>query len=143
VAAPAEELAAVEGVGPVIAESIHEWFAVDWHREVVAKWRAAGVRMADEAEADGPRPLDGVVVVLTGTLAGWTRDAATEALQARGAKVTGSVSKATGFVVAGDAPGSKYDKALSLGIPVLDADGLGVLLEQGPDAARALATVSD
>jgi DNA ligase (NAD+) len=142
VAAPAEELAAVEGVGPVIAESIHEWFAVDWHREVVAKWRAAGVRMADEAEAAGPRPLDGVVVVLTGTLAGWTRDAATEALQARGAKVTGSVSKTTGFVVAGDAPGSKYDKALSLGIPVLDADGLRVLLEQGPDAARALATSS-
>jgi DNA ligase (NAD+) len=140
---PAEELAAVEGVGPVIAESILEWFAVDWHRDVVAKWRAAGVRMADQAEADGPRPLDGVVVVLTGTLAGWTRDAATEALQARGAKVTGSVSKTTGFVVAGDAPGSKYDKALSLGIPVLDADGLRVLLEQGLDAARALAAAAD
>jgi DNA ligase (NAD+) len=139
----AEELAAVEGVGPVIAEAIIEWFAVDWHRELVAKWRAAGVRMADAAESDGPRPLDGVVVVLTGTLAGWTRDAATEALQARGAKVTGSVSKATGFVVAGDAPGSKYDKALQLGVPVLDADGLRVLLEQGPEAARALTATTD
>ncbi len=140
---PAEELAAVEGVGPVIAESIIEWFTVDWHRELVAKWRAAGVRMADAAESDAPRPLDGVVVVLTGTLAGWTRDAATEALQARGAKVTGSVSKATGFVVAGDAPGSKYDKALQLGVPVLDADGLRVLLEQGPEAARALTVAID
>ena len=140
---PTEELAAVEGVGPVIAESIIEWFAVDWHRELVAKWRAAGVRMADAAESDGPRPLDGVVVVLTGTLAGWTRDAATEALQARGAKVTGSVSKTTGFVVAGDAPGSKYDKALQLGVPVLDADGLRVLLEQGPEAARALTATTD
>ncbi len=139
----AEELAAVEGVGPVIAEAIIEWFAVDWHRELVAKWRAAGVRMADAAESDGPRPLDGVVVVLTGTLAGWTRDAATEALQARGAKVTGSVSKTTGFVVAGDAPGSKYDKALQLGVPVLDADGLRVLLEQGPEAARALTATTD
>ena len=140
---PAQELAAVEGVGPVIAESIIEWFTVDWHRELVAKWRAAGVRMADEAESDGPRPLDGVAVVLTGTLAGWTRDAATEALQARGAKVTGSVSKTTGFVVAGDAPGSKYDKALQLGVPVLDADGLRVLLEQGPQVARALTAATD
>ena len=139
-AASEEELAAVEGVGGIIATSVKEWFAVDWHREIVEKWRAAGVRLEEEgAEDEGPRPLDGVTVVVTGTLQSYTRDGAKEALQSRGAKVTGSVSKKTGFVVVGDSPGSKYDKAVQLNVPVLDESGFAVLLEQGPDAAREAA----
>ncbi|MCX4723586.1 NAD-dependent DNA ligase LigA [Streptomyces sp. NBC_00963] len=135
-----EELAAVEGVGPTIAASLKQWFEEDWHREILRKWRAAGVRMEDEAGADeGPRPLDGLTVVVTGTLEHHTRDGAKEALQSLGAKVTGSVSKKTAFVVVGDSPGSKYDKAMQLKVPVLDEEGFAVLLEQGPDAAREAA----
>lgn len=135
-----EELAATEGVGPTIAASVKEWFAEEWHQRIVEKWRAAGVRMEEEHAGDeGPRPLEGVTVVVTGTLQSHTRDGAKEALQSLGAKVTGSVSKKTGFVVVGDNPGSKYDKAMQLKVPVLDDDGFGVLLEQGPDAARAVA----
>ncbi|MCM2576740.1 NAD-dependent DNA ligase LigA [Streptomyces meridianus] len=135
-----EELAAVEGVGGIIAASVKEWFAVDWHRDIVDKWRAAGVLLEEEgAEDEGPRPLDGVTVVVTGTLQSYTRDGAKEALQSRGAKVTGSVSKRTGFVVVGDSPGSKYDKAVQLNVPVLDESGFAVLLEQGSDAAREAA----
>ena len=141
-AASEDELAAVEGVGPTIAQAVVDWFAVDWHREIVAKWQAAGVRTADEAGDEGPRPLEGVTVVVTGTLSSYSRDGATEAVQERGGKVTGSVSKKTDFVVVGADPGaSKYDKAVKLGLPVLDDDGFAVLLDQGPDAARALATV--
>lgn len=134
-----DPLAAVEKVGPTIADSLREWFAVDWHREIVGKWRAAGVRMADERVETGPRTLDGVTVVVTGTLAGWTRDKAAEEITTRGGKVTGSVSKKTGFVVVGDNPGSKYDKALALKVPVLDEAGFGILLTDGPEAARAVA----
>ncbi|RFU88207.1 NAD-dependent DNA ligase LigA [Streptomyces triticagri] len=134
------ELAAVEGVGPTIAASLKQWFEVDWHREILRKWRAAGVRMEEEgAGEEGPRPLAGLTVVVTGTLVGHTRDGAKEALQSRGAKVTGSVSKKTGFVVVGDNPGSKYDKAMQLKVPVLDESGFAVLLDQGPDAAREMA----
>ncbi|HWM35532.1 MAG TPA: helix-hairpin-helix domain-containing protein, partial [Streptomyces sp.] len=134
------ELAATEGVGPTIAASLKAWFAEDWHREIVERWRAAGVRMEEEGSAEaGPRPLEGLTVVVTGTLATLTRDSAKEALQERGAKVTGSVSKKTGFVVVGESPGSKYDKAVQLKVPILDDDGLAVLLEQGPDAAREVA----
>ncbi|MGH3662389.1 MAG: NAD-dependent DNA ligase LigA [Micromonosporaceae bacterium] len=134
-AASKEELAAAEGVGPTIAESVVEWFSVPWHRDVVAKWRAAGVRMAEE-RVDEPRPLEGVVVVVTGSLERYSRDEAKEAVQRRGGKVSGSVSKKTHFVVAGDSPGSKYDKAIELKVPVLDEDGFGVLLDDGPEAAR-------
>lgn len=135
-----EELAAVEGVGGTIAASVREWFAEDWHREIVEKWKAAGVRMEEEAGADeGPRPLAGLTVVVTGTLSTHTRDAAKDALQSRGAKVTGSVSKKTDFVVVGDNPGSKFDKAMQLKVPVLEEDGFAVLLEDGPEAARAAA----
>ncbi|MGA4864044.1 NAD-dependent DNA ligase LigA [Streptomyces lavendulocolor] len=135
------ELAAVEGVGPTIAASLKQWFEVDWHREILRKWRAAGVRMEEEGSGDdeGPRPLEGLTVVVTGTLQDHTRDGAKEALQSRGAKVTGSVSKKTAFVVVGDNPGSKYDKAMQLKVPVLDEDGFRVLLEQGADAAREVA----
>ncbi|MFI1931879.1 NAD-dependent DNA ligase LigA [Streptomyces sp. NPDC020330] len=136
-----EELAAADGVGPTIAASVKQWFAEDWHREIVRKWREAGVRMADEgSEADeGPRPLEGLTVVVTGTLSGHTRDGAKEALQALGAKVAGSVSKKTAFVVVGDNPGSKYDKAMQLKVPVLDEDGFAILLEQGPERAKEAA----
>ncbi|MBU5947549.1 NAD-dependent DNA ligase LigA [Streptomyces sp. PAM3C] len=132
-----EELSATEGVGPTIAASLKEWFAADWHREIIRKWKAAGVRMEDErsGEDEGPRPLEGLTVVVTGTLENFTRDGAKEALQNRGAKVTGSVSKKTSFVVVGDNPGSKYDKAMQLKVPVLNEDGFQVLLEEGPDAA--------
>jgi DNA ligase (NAD+) len=140
-AASTEELAAVEGVGPTIAESLKEWFTVDWHREVVDKWRQAGVRMAEERVDTGPRPLAGVTVVITGSLPTYSRDEATEAVTGQGGKVTGSVSKKTSFVVVGEAPGTKYDKAVSLKVPILDEDGLRVLLADGPDAAREVATI--
>ncbi|MCZ2527643.1 NAD-dependent DNA ligase LigA [Streptomyces sp. HB2AG] len=133
------ELAAVEGVGATIAASVKQWFAEDWHREIVGKWRAAGVRLVEEGSDEGPRPLEGLTVVVTGTLSGHTRDGAKEALQSRGAKVSGSVSKKTSFVVVGDNPGSKYDKAVQLKVPVLDEDGFAVLLEQGAEAAREVA----
>jgi DNA ligase (NAD+) len=139
VAAAPEELSAVDGVGPTIAESLAEWFTVDWHREVVEKWRAAGVRLAEEQVETGPRPLSGMTVVVTGSLVDFSRDGATEAVTARGGKVTGSVSKKTDFVVVGDSPGSKYDKAVSLGVPILDEDGFRVLLADGPEAARGVA----
>ncbi|GAA0279013.1 NAD-dependent DNA ligase LigA [Actinomadura nitritigenes] len=137
-----EELAAVDGVGPTIAASIKRWFEVDWHREIVDKWRAAGVRMEDEGAA-GPRPLEGVTVVITGSLEGFSRDSATEAVQRLGGKVSGSVSKKTGFVVVGDSPGSKYDKAVKLGVPVLEEEGFRVLLADGPDAAKNVTMRAD
>ncbi|MFC4021410.1 NAD-dependent DNA ligase LigA [Micromonospora sp. GCM10011542] len=142
-AASEEELSSVDGVGPTIAASIREWFAVDWHREVVRKWAEAGVRMAEEAVDEGPRPLEGLTVVVTGTLAGFSRDQAAEAVQSRGGKVSGSVSKKTSFVVVGDNPGSKADKAASLKVPVLDEDGFRRLLDAGPDAAREVARVGE
>ncbi|MGN6245853.1 MAG: NAD-dependent DNA ligase LigA [Motilibacteraceae bacterium] len=142
-AAGEEELAAVDGVGPTIAASVRDWFEVDWHRGVVEKWRAAGVRMEEDGADDGPRPLEGLTVVVTGSLEGFSRDGATEAIQNLGGKAAGSVSKKTSFVVVGDSPGSKYDKAVQLGVPVLDEDGFKVLLEQGPDAAREVAQVPE
>ncbi|WP_017580654.1 NAD-dependent DNA ligase LigA [Nocardiopsis valliformis] len=133
-----EELASVDGVGPTIARSIHEWFAVDWHAEIVRKWAAAGVRMEDEGQEPGSRVLEGVTVVVTGSLEGFTRDGAKEAIAECGGRATASVSKKTGFVVVGDAPGSKYDKAVKLGVPVLDEAGFRVLLSDGPEAAASL-----
>ncbi len=131
-----QTLAEVEGVGPVIAESVVEWFSVDWHRSIVDRWRAAGVRLAEEVGDAGPKPLAGVTVVVTGSLAGWSRDGAIEAVQALGGKVTGSVSRKTDFVVAGENPGSKLDKALALGVPVLGEPGFALLLAEGAEAAR-------
>jgi DNA ligase (NAD+) len=141
--ASAEELAAVEGVGPTIADAIRDWFAVDWHRDVVRRWREAGVRMEDEVDESVARTLEGLTVVVTGSLAGFSRDEAREVILARGGKVSGSVSKKTDFVVVGDAPGSKYDKALQLGVPVLDEDGFRVLLADGAEAARKVAQVEE
>jgi DNA ligase (NAD+) len=138
--ASVEELAAVDGVGPTIAAAVTDWFTVDWHRAIVGKWRAAGVRLAEETPpggaAGGGRTLAGLSLVITGSMAGYSRDSATEAVRTRGGKVTGSVSKKTDFVVAGENAGSKYDKAVELGVPVLDEAAFGVLLDQGPDAVR-------
>lgn len=140
-AAEPEVLAAVDGVGPVIAQAVVEWFAVDWHREIVAKWRQAGVRLREDRAETGPGLLDGVTVVVTGTLREHSRDGATEAVQALGGKVTGSVSAKTHVVVLGADPGkAKADKARALGLPVLDDDGFAVLLSQGLEAALAVAT---
>jgi DNA ligase (NAD+) len=133
-------LAGAEGVGPTIAAAVREWFTHDWHRDVVAKWRAAGVRLAEERDASVPRTLEGMSIVVTGSLERWSRDEAKEAIMARGGRAAGSVSKKTAFVVVGDSPGTKADKAEELGVPVLDEDGFGVLLDQGPEAARELAS---
>ena len=132
-AASQEQLADVEGVGPTIAAAVTDWFDVDWHRAIVDKWKAAGVRMADERDTSIERTLDGLSIVVTGSLVGFSRDQAKEAIVTRGGKAVGSVSKKTAYVVAGDSPGSKYDKAVELGVPILDEDGFRALLENGPD----------
>jgi len=133
-AADEQQLADVEGVGPTIAAALREWFDVDWHRAIVDKWRAAGVRMEDARDTSITPVLAGLTIVVTGSLAGFSRDEAKEAIIARGGKASGSVSKKTSFVVAGDAPGSKYDKAVELGVPILDEDGFRALLTDGPPA---------
>ena len=133
-AADRDRLAAVDGVGGTIADSIINWFAVDWHAEVVNRWAQAGVRMQDERDESIERTLEGVTVVVTGTLNDFTRDSAKEAIIVRGGRASGSVSKKTHFVVAGASAGSKLDKAESLGITVLDEDGFKKLLAQGPSA---------
>jgi DNA ligase (NAD+) len=140
-AASLESLATTEGVGPVIGQAVRDWFAVDWHVSIVDRWSKAGVRLEEEAVESGPRPLEGLAVVVTGSLEGFSRDGAKDAIQTRGGKVTGSVSKKTDFVVVGESPGTKFDKAMQLGVPVLDEAGLQVLLDDGPDAARAVAQV--
>jgi len=142
-AASEEQLAATEGVGPTIAAAVVEWFTVDWHRAIVDKWRAAGVRMADERDASIERTLEGLSIVVTGSLTGFSRDQAKEAILVRGGKAASSVSKKTAYVVAGDAPGSKYDKAIELGVPVLDEDGFRALLEDGPEEQPEASEVSE
>ncbi|MDT5167604.1 MAG: ligase [Mycobacterium sp.] len=131
-AASTEQLAAAEGVGPTIAAAVTEWFTVDWHRAIVDKWRSAGVRMADARDASVPRTLEGLTIVVTGSLASFSRDDAKEAIVVRGGKAAGSVSKKTDYVVAGDSPGSKHDKAVELGVTILDEDGFAKLLAEGP-----------
>ena len=141
-AASPEALAIVDGVGPTIAASVVEWFTVDWHRAIVEKWRAAGVQLEtpgfDPSAAAG-RLLAGVTVVITGTLPNLTRDEAAEAVRAAGGKVSSSVSKKTTFVVAGENAGSKHDKAVELGVTILDEPAFKRLLEGGPDAVAASA----
>ncbi|MFM1728252.1 NAD-dependent DNA ligase LigA [Prescottella soli] len=128
-----EELAAVDGVGGTIAAAVVDWFSVDWHRDIVEKWRAAGVTMEDERDESIVRNLEGLSIVVTGSLDGFTRDEAKESILIRGGKAAGSVSKKTAFVVIGDAPGSKAAKAEELGVPILDEAGFRRLLEHGPD----------
>jgi DNA ligase (NAD+) len=134
-AASLEELASTDGVGQIIAEAVRDWFGVDWHREVVEKWRRGGVRMADDIVESGPTPLAGVTLVITGSLEGYTRDSAAAAVTDLGAKVASSVSKKTDLVVAGENAGSKYDKAVSLEVPIVGLDGFTALLADGLDAA--------
>ena len=128
-----DALAAVEGIGPTIAAAVTDWFAVDWHRDIVERWRAAGVAMADETDEAAPLPqtLAGCTLVVTGTLDGFTRDEAKEAIEARGGRAASSVSTKTDAVVVGVNPGSKAVKAESLGIPVLDEDAFTHALEHG------------
>jgi DNA ligase (NAD+) len=128
-----ERLAAAEGVGPTIAESVIEWFAVDWHRAIVDKWQAAGVSLEDARDDSVPRTLEGLTVVVTGSLVDFSRDSAKEAILVRGGKAAGSVSKKTDYVVVGESAGSKADKAEQLGVPILDEDGFKRLLEHGPE----------
>ena len=134
-AASLDELSGVEGVGPVIAESVQDWFGVDWHMAILDKWAAAGVRMADEVDESRPKTLAGLTIVVTGSLEGFSRDEAKEAILSRGGKAAGTVSKKTDFVVVGESAGSKADKARELGLVILDEVGFRDLLESGsPDA---------
>jgi DNA ligase (NAD+) len=135
-----DALAIVDGVGPTIANAVAEWFTVDWHQAIVAKWRAAGVQLETpgfDPSAAASRLLAGVTVVITGTLPNYSRDEAAEAVRAAGGKVTSSVSKKTSFVVAGENAGSKHDKAVELGVTILDEPAFKRLLEGGPDAFAA------
>ena len=139
-----DELSGVPGIGSTIGAAVVEWFAEDWHREIVAKWQAAGCVLADAERPAGAEPaveqtLAGLTVVVTGTVPGYSRTGAEDAITARGGKAAGSVSARTDFVVVGENAGSKYDKAVALKRPILDAAGFEVLLAQGPDAARAVA----
>ncbi|WP_134738446.1 NAD-dependent DNA ligase LigA [Nocardioides sp. 503] len=129
------ELAAAEGVGSTIAEAVIEWFSVDWHREIVDKWEAAGVTTEDERDASVDRTLEGLSIVVTGSLVDFSRDSAKEAILSRGGKASGSVSKKTDYVVVGDNAGSKADKAEQLKVPILDEDGFKQLLAEGPPAS--------
>ncbi|WP_164201311.1 NAD-dependent DNA ligase LigA [[Micrococcus luteus] ATCC 49442] len=138
-----EDLAHVDGVGPTIAAALKEWFAEDWHLEIIDRWAAAGVRMKDERDESTPRTLEGLTIVVTGSLPDFSRDEAKEAILIRGGKAAGSVSKNTSYVVAGDNAGTKLDKAEQLGIPVLDEDGFRELLANGPAAASEAAGASD
>ncbi|MDO9486561.1 MAG: NAD-dependent DNA ligase LigA, partial [Actinomycetota bacterium] len=134
-AAAPDELSAVEGVGGVIAEAVAEWFAVDWHREIIDKWRAGGMQLAQERKAKAEGALTGVSVVITGSIEGFTRDSAGQAVVDAGGKVLGSVSKKTDVLVAGENAGSKLDKAESLGVPVISPERFAVLLAEGLAAA--------
>ncbi len=135
--ASVDDLATTDGVGQIIAEAVVDWFGVDWHRDIVDKWARGGLRMADDVVEVGPQPLAGVTVVITGSLEGFTRDSAAAAVTDLGGKVASSVSKKTDLVVAGENAGSKYDKAMGLGVPITGLDGFTALLEHGLDAALA------
>ncbi len=134
-----EQLAAVEGVGGVIAEAVREWFdgpESSWHVRIVEQWAADGVRMADERDESIEQTLAGLTVVVTGSLEGFSRDEAKEAILARGGKASGSVSKKTDYVVVGENAGTKEDKARELGRPILDEAGFRRLLESGPETGQ-------
>lgn len=127
-----EELQQIEGVGPNIAAAIVDWFAREQNQQVLAKLKAAGVwpMMAARATAaEGRQPLKGLVFVVTGTLPGFSREGIKEYIQANGGKVTDSVSKKTSYLVVGEAPGSKLEKARELGVPILDEAALRKLVE--------------
>ncbi len=129
--ASAQELADIDGVGAVIADAIVEWFDIDWHKQIIKKWEKAGVSLVDAPKAKIKQTLTGLTIVVTGSFEDFTRDSATEAITSRGGKASASVSSKTDFVVAGEAAGSKLEKAEELGITILDEAGFKVLLEKG------------
>lgn len=131
--ASVEELSEVEGVGMTIAESIREWFDIDWHRTIVNRWRDAGVVWEEEATEDLPQTLTGLTIVATGSLENYTRDSVKEAIVSRGGKASGSVSKKTDYVVVGENAGSKATKAEELGVPILSEEDFTKLLNEGPE----------
>ncbi|MDP4653331.1 MAG: NAD-dependent DNA ligase LigA [Candidatus Nanopelagicales bacterium] len=130
--ASAEELASVDGVGSVIAESVKEFFAQEWRAQIVAKWAKAGVRMEGVSSSDKAQTLKGMTLVVTGSLESFTRDSVNEAIIERGGKVSSSVSKKTDYVVVGSEPGSKASKAAELGVATLDEKSFIELLKNGP-----------
>ncbi len=129
--ATADELANIDGVGQVMADAIVEWFSVDWHKEIIKKWDNAKVALVDVPKEKVKQTLTGLSIVVTGSLVDFTRDQASEAIVARGGKATSSVSAKTDYLVAGEAAGSKLDKAQELGITILDEAGFKLLLEKG------------
>lgn len=129
-----DELAAVEGVGAVIADSIQEWFAEPWHQVIVDKWQESGVKMVGATKPNLPQTLKGLTVVATGSLQGFTRDSVTEAITTRGGKASSAVSLKTDYVVAGEGAGSKLARAEELGIRVLTEAEFVTLLDSGPDS---------
>ena len=134
-----DELAAVDGVGPIIADAVQEWFTVDWHQEIVDRWAAAGVQLTTPhhpgpGAATSEGVLSGLTVVATGSLEGFSREGAQEAIIAAGGKAASSVSKKTDFVAAGPGAGSKLAKAEELGVRIIDAAQFAVLVSQGPAA---------
>ena len=129
--ASSQELADIDGVGQVMADAIVEWFEVDWHKQIIKKWEKAGVALVDAPKEKLKQTLAGLTIVVTGSLKDFTRDGASEAITARGGKASSSVSAKTDYVVAGEAAGSKLDKAQELGITILDEAGFKSLLSKG------------
>jgi DNA ligase (NAD+) len=144
-AASRDELAAVEGVGGIIADSLLDWFEVDWHREIVERWSAAGAQLSTPghpgpgAAATAGGVLDGLTIVATGSLEGYSREGAQEAIIGAGGKAASSVSKKTDFVAAGPGAGSKLGRAEELGVRIIDAAQFRILVTEGPAALDALA----
>lgn len=142
--ASVDDLTQIDGVGPEIAESVVHWFAAarepgDWRGQTLTAWRAAGVGVGEAAKSSLPQTLAGKTVVVTGSLEGFSRDSAKEAIVERGGKAAGSVSKKTDYVVVGANAGSKAAKAEELGIPMLDEAQFELLLagEYGVDVAES------
>ena len=129
------ELSETDGVGAVIAQSIIEWFAVDWHQEIISKWEKAGVQLVEiTKESTEPQTLAGLTLVVTGSLEDFTRDGVSEVIALHGGKTSSSVSKKTDYLVAGEAAGSKLAKAEELGVRVLNESEFKILLASGPEA---------
>jgi DNA ligase (NAD+) len=123
------ELADIDGVGEVIAQSIVEWFEIDWHRNIIKQWTGAGVAMVNAKGEDLPQTLAGLTFVVTGGLEGFTRDSIAESITAHGGKPSSSVSKKTDYVLVGTDPGSKLAKAQELGVTIIDEARFLELLE--------------
>ena len=126
--ASAQDLAQIDGLGATIADSIIEWFSLDWHQEIISKWSLAGVRMQQEVITELPQTLRGLTFVVTGGLTNYSRDSIAEAIISRGGKCASAVSSKTSYVLVGTDPGSKLAKAIEIGVPVIDEAGFKELL---------------